>query len=110
MSQVWLIPLKEIYLFLRWWGWEIPAAIFQATKNVLLDFDDVLQFAANLRLWLAVEPLFGDYTWSGRLTGLLLRGVRVAATVLVYVGILGLGLLSIVGWLALPLLIWMGKF
>ena len=110
MSQIWLMPLKEIYLFLRWWGWEIPAGIFQSTKNALLDFDNILQFEANLRLWLAVEPLFGDYTWAGRVIGLLLRGLRVTFTLVIYAGVLLLGLAAIAGWLILPWLIFYFQF
>ncbi|MFA5967251.1 MAG: hypothetical protein WC805_01910 [Patescibacteria group bacterium] len=102
MSQIWLIPLKEVYLFLRWWSWEIPADIFRATQTALLDFDNILQFEANFRLWLAVEPLFGDYTWAGRLVGLLLRGVRVLFTLVIYTGVLLLGLVIIASWWLLP--------
>ena len=110
MPQILFMPLKEVYLFLRWWVWEIPAGIFQSTKNALLDFDNVLQFEANLRLWLAVEPMFDDYTWAGRLVGFLLRGARVLFTLVIYTGVLLVGLTVIIGWLLLPVLIFYFEF
>jgi len=105
MEQVWLVPIKEIISFIKWWGWQTPQTILYWTKNLLLDFDNNLQFGANLRLWLSVEPMFGDYTWSGRVTGFLIRGVRVAVTLLVYAAILIAGILATLIWWALPVIL-----
>ena len=105
MEKALLVPIKEIVNFLAWWGWQTPRGILYGTKNLLLDFDNSLQLGANLRLWLAVEPMFGDYTWSGRVTGFLLRGVRVLITLLVYLVVLVTGVLAIILWLALPFLL-----
>lgn len=105
MNNSWSIPFKEIGRFITWWAADIPQAILHSTKEMLLSFDDSLQFAANLRLWLAIEPMFGDYTWSGRATGFLLRGLRVAVTLVVYTVVLLVGLVLTLAWLALPLLL-----
>ncbi len=105
MKNTWLVPFKEIGHFVTWWAQEIPQAILRSTRDMLLSFDDSLQFGANLRLWLAIEPMFGDYTWSGRATGFLIRGLRVAVTLLVYVVVLAVGLAITLIWLALPLIL-----
>ncbi|MFH0912450.1 MAG: hypothetical protein V1807_02215 [Patescibacteria group bacterium] len=99
------MPFKEILGFLTWWGKEVPRQIMQFTKDLLLSCDNSLQFTANLRLWLALEPLFGDYTWSGRAVGVLMRGLRVVATVAVYLVVLVLGLTAVVFWYVLPFVI-----
>ncbi len=102
MERFWLVPIKEIGHFCLWWGKVVPEAIFAFTKEVLLSFEDSLQFGANLRLWLAIEPMFGDYTWSGRTVGFLIRGLRVIFTILMYCLILTGGILAIIGWIVLP--------
>jgi len=99
------MPFKEIGHFITWWAREVPQAILHSTRDMLLSFDDSLQFGANLRLWLAIEPMFGDYTWSGRTTGFLLRGLRVAVTLIVYAVVLLVGLALTLAWLALPVLL-----
>lgn len=99
------MPIKEVGRFLSWWLADVPAKILDGTRSFLLSAEDVLRFGANLRLWLAVEPLFGDYNWRGRLIGFIFRGVRVIATLVVYllIGITGMVLILI--WWILPWLI-----
>ncbi|HCR42270.1 TPA: hypothetical protein DIV45_02845 [Patescibacteria group bacterium] len=105
MTSAVMVPLKRILKFLDWWAMGVPTAILIGTKNVLVDFDEGLQLVANFRLWLSVEPMFGDYTWSGRAVGFLLRGARLAMTVLIYILIAGIGLSLIIGWWLLPLIL-----
>ena len=102
---MWLTPIKEIGRFLSWWVADVPAKILDGTKSLLLTAEDVLQFGVNLRLWLAIEPLFGDYNWRGRVIGFLFRGVRVAATLVVYLLIGVVGLVVTITWWVLPWLI-----
>lgn len=104
MENVWLMPFKEIAGFLAWWGWEVPRVILKFTGSLLFGLEDSLQFVANLRLWLAVEPMFGDYTWSGRAVGFLMRGLRVIVTLSVYVVVVLAGCVIVISWLALPVL------
>jgi len=104
MAQINFLPLKELVNFIHWWGILMPLRILRQTKNLLITVDGNLMLGRTIRLWVAVEPLFGDYTKSGRLVGFFLRGVRVATSILVYVVIFlgGLGLFGI--WYAAPIL------
>ncbi|MBU1092353.1 hypothetical protein KJ836_01620 [Patescibacteria group bacterium] len=105
MTPVILVPLKQILKFLEWWAVEVPTTILIGVKNVLIDFDSGIQLVANFQLWIAVEPMFGDYTWSGRTVGFLIRGLRVIMTLFVYILIVMIGLSLIVGWWLLPLIL-----
>lgn len=105
MEQTWLIPIKEILNFIIWWGKEIPLAILRSTREFLLSFESSLQFGANLKLWLSIEPMFGDYSWSGRTIGFLIRGMRVFVTLIVYFVILIIGVVILLVWFVLPFLL-----
>lgn len=105
MEQVWLIPIKESINFVVWWGNEVPRIILRFTRDLLFSFESNLQFRANLKLWLTIEPMFGDYTWSGRTIGFLIRGIRVIVTIFVYLIILISGGLATLIWLLLPFLL-----
>ena len=105
MEQIWVKPFKEVYNFFYWWSVTIPAGIFNTFKLLMLRIDDSLDLGSNIRLWIAVEPLFKDYTWQGRLSGFFLRGIRIIASILTYVAILLLGVLSIIAWFGFPVLI-----
>ena len=104
MTAVWLVPIKEIYSFIRWWLVEIPLYLLRFIKSSLIATDDILRLGANLRLWVAVEPLFKDYTWSGRMVGFFIRGIRILVSILVYLVILVIGTLVVLTWFLLPLL------
>lgn len=81
----------------------MPLRILEQTKNFLIVADENLMLGKTVRLWVAVEPLFGDYTKGGRLVGFFLRGVRIAISILVYLAIFlaGLGLFAI--WYMAPI-------
>lgn len=104
MESTWTKPFKEIYNFLYWWSVIIPAGVFNTFKLVMLEVDDSLDLGSNIRLWIAIEPLFGDYTWQGRLSGFFLRGIRILISALVYIAILLVGVISIIIWFSLPIL------
>jgi len=104
MQSVWLKPFKEIYNFIFWWGITTPSKIFGFSKTLLLETDEALDLGTNIRLWLAIEPLFGDYTWQGRLSGFFLRGVRVIFSIAVYILVFLIGLIFMLMWLLLPVL------
>lgn len=105
MEQIWSKPFREIYNFLYWWSVTVSVGIFNTFKSILLGIDDSLDLGSNIRLWIAIEPLFRDYTWQGRLSGFFLRGIRIFISILAYIAILLLGILSIVVWFSLPILI-----
>ena len=76
MTNTWLAPLKEVAMFLSWWIVQVPRGILLFGQKMFVELEEVMQFWVNFRLWLALEPLFGDYTLSGRITGFLMRGLR----------------------------------
>ena len=81
----------------------MPLRILNQTKGFLITADENLMLGQTIRLWIAVEPLFGDYAKGGRLVGFFLRSVRIVASILAYLVILlgGLGLLVI--WYLAPI-------
>ena len=90
--------------FLIWWVSLVPVRIFHWFEELITSFEANLQLLANLKLWLSLEPLFGDYGWKGRLVGFLLRGVRLVVTLVLYLAVVALAVGTILGWLAvLPL-------
>lgn len=95
------MPLKELTSFLAWWGFEVPKRLFLAGWNIFLATDDTLRLASNAKLWLAFEPMFGDYDWKGYLVGFFLRGIRVMASVLAYVAVLALVIALPIAWYCL---------
>jgi len=98
-----LVILKEIYYFIYWWLITIPLGILNGIKSVLIELDHTLVLRENFRLWLVAEPMFGDYTWQGRLVGFFLRGLRVICSIVAYLLIVLLGILIIVGWFIAPI-------
>lgn len=92
--------------FLSWWAYLMPIRIFHYFEEFVSHMDGNLKFGANLRLWLAFEPLFGDYGWRGRLVGFLFRSVRAVFTLLAYVAVICAGLAAIIFWyLLIPIAI-----
>jgi hypothetical protein len=103
MAQIKFLPLKELVNFIYWWSALMPLRILNQTKSLLIVADENLMLGQTIRLWIAIEPLFGDYTKGGRLVGFFLRGMRIAASILAYLVIFlgGLGLLVI--WYIAPI-------
>lgn len=90
--------------FFGWWAYLMPIRIFHYFEDFLSAVDGNLKFGANLKLWLAFEPLFGDYGWRGRLVGFLFRTLRALVTLLVYIAIFCIAIASIIMWyLLIPL-------
>ena len=103
MATLLLKTPQHIIGFLSWWSYRVPIKIFRWFEELLSGIDNNLQLFANLKLWFSFEPLFGDYGWRGRAVGFLLRGVRLAVTLLVYAAALGVGIAALAAWfLTLP--------
>ncbi len=102
MTQFWAMPFLEAYQLFIWWVWLVPRRIAVLTYNWLLNLDEILVLGETVRLWLAIEPLFGDYDWKGRIIGFLFRLVRIFITLVVYLGAVVVGIALLVGWLLLP--------
>ena len=79
----------------------MPARIFRWFEDLLSKLDANLQLVSNIKLWLTIEPLFGDYGWKGRMIGFLFRGVRTIFSSAVYLVIIGLWLMAEAAWILL---------
>jgi len=101
MTTYWLMPIRELARFFIWWGFTVPKQLLKLGWDIFTITDDNLRLATNLKLWLAFEPLFGEYDWRGHLIGFFLRGMRTAATAVIYVGMLILTVALPLVWYAL---------
>lgn len=82
----------------------MPIRIFHYFEEFISTVDGNLKFGANLKLWLAFEPLFGDYGWRGRLVGFLFRTFRAIITLLTYIAIICAAIVAMILWyLLIPL-------
>lgn len=81
----------------------MPKKIFGWIYNTVLAADEILVLGETIRLWIAIEPMFGDYNWRGRLIGFLFRFVRILVSFVLYIVIVVVGLASILAWLLWPL-------
>lgn len=104
MSQTATLALVELTRFFYWWAVEMPSRIWMQTRSLLITADENLTLGVTFRLWLAIEPLFGDYTWNGRLIGWLFRGFRLIITVAVYAFIFSIGAAVFAFWFVMPVL------
>lgn len=87
---------------LKLWYVSSPNAAWQfylRTVGALEGSVGVRDMLRNIR-----RPLFQDYTWQGRLIGLLIRLVRIAAGLVLYLFVAVLGAVLYLVWLAFPLL------
>ncbi len=92
---------SHILGFLAWWLLSMPHRIFHWFEELLGSLDNKLQLLSNFRLWLSLEPLFGDYGWKGRMIGFLFRGVRTIISLIAYLIIIGLWLAAEAFWILL---------
>lgn len=89
--------------YLLWWLTTAPKRIFITGKRFLILTNNSLSFTLNLRL--LFTPLFGDYTFVGRMIGFTIRIVEV------FFGLVFMLLISLIVlilpflWLAAPLII-----
>ncbi|MDD5605768.1 MAG: hypothetical protein PHR51_00295 [Patescibacteria group bacterium] len=104
MINIFLTPLQELTQFLYWWVIFVPRRLFGWVYDSILAMDEVLVLGETFRLWIAIEPLFGDYGWQGRIIGFLFRFFRVLISLGIYFGILIVGLFCTVVWLVWPVL------
>jgi len=93
---------QQITAFAVWWLIRVPTAILRFTRETLFNFDELLQFDTTVRLLINLEPLFGDYSLSGRIIGVLARIVRVIVALAIYLAIVLLGSIALAVWYFLP--------
>jgi len=102
MTQFWAMPFLEAYRLFVWWVWLVPRRITVLIYNWLLNLDEILVLGETTRLWLAIEPLFGDYDWKGRIIGFFFRFMRIVISLAIYLGTVVVGIALLIGWLLLP--------
>ncbi|HDQ88597.1 MAG TPA: hypothetical protein ENN92_00390, partial [candidate division WWE3 bacterium] len=92
------------YFFMEpliWWAWKAPKRIFTVLKRVLVLLNHEISFTLNIRLLFV--PLFGDYTISGRVIGIIMRLGQILFGLVAVLFLLGLMLVSPFLWYYLPL-------
>ena len=103
-DNILLTPLREFARFIVWWVMTMPSRLWKIGWGFLLTAEDNLRLFSKIRLWFALEPLFGDYGWKGRLIGFIFRGMRIIVTAALYLGLLGLAISLLIAWYLLPIL------
>ena len=81
----------------------MPKKIFGWIYNTVLAADENLLIGETIRLWFAIEPMFGDYNWQGRIIGFLLRFLRIIVSIVLYILIVVVGVAFVLVWLAWPI-------
>lgn len=89
-----MILLKNIYKFLLWWFWKIPKNIAIIFSRILVLVNSEASFLLNVKMLFV--PLFGDYTWVGRIMGIIYRIVKIVLglVLLTFLAVLGVFVFS----------------
>ena len=96
----------ELTCFFRRWYFERSNQLWSLVFYFLGALDKNFAVAINARLWL--QPLYGDYSFVGRIIGPILRTLRIVFGSLIYLVILALAFFVWLGWvLLLPFLLWL---
>ncbi len=92
---------RSISKFLVWWFYTAPKKIYTIFTRILIFANYELSFTVNLRL--IFTPLYGDYSFIGRIIGFFTRIIFIVFG-LVFIGFLGIVsmLAPIVWYLLLP--------
>lgn len=89
--------------FFYWWLFQAPKKIFIILKRIIALINNELSFTLNLRL--IFTPLFGDYTWIGRIIGFTIRAQEIIIGLLVIGTLTILTYIAPVLWYILPLIL-----
>jgi hypothetical protein len=104
MTHILLAPFKETAKFIYWWVFAMPKRILNWLYDTVLVADEMLVLGETIRLWIAIEPMFGDYNWQGRIIGFLFRFARILVSLAFYLVILVIGLAGMLLWLVWPIM------
>lgn len=80
----------------------MPKKILGWIYTTLLAADEVLVIGETVRLWFAIEPMFGDYNWQGRIIGFIFRFFRILVSIIFYIVIVVVGLFAVLAWFVWP--------
>lgn len=101
--------IKLPHEFLVWWLLRAPKRILITGKRLLALINNSLSFTLNVRL--IFTPLFGDFTFVGRLIGFSIRVIQIVFGLIFMLTITAVVFLLPLVWLAAPvILFWQIKF
>lgn len=89
------------FLFIYWWFIKTPKHIFVVCKRFISIVNNTIAFTLNIRL--VFTPLFGDYTFIGRLIGFIVRVLEIIVGIILMIIFLIISLLFPLAWLVLPI-------
>lgn len=87
--------------FVYKWYWTDSKSYWNGVMVFIKFMDRDLGVAANVYNW--TSPLYGDYSYVGRVIGPILRTLRIFIGGLAYLGILIIAVFLFLLWLALPM-------
>lgn len=92
--------------FVHWYGHSFFIIGGWAVK-ILERLDRFFAVKINARHFL--DPLYQDYTFLGRILGLILRSLRIISGTAVYTGIIAIFVLIYLAWAAIPALLFLNS-
>lgn len=95
------ISSKSPVFFIKWWSIKIPTKLFNTLKRITQLVNNKLAFSLNLKLFFT--PLYGDYTFIGRLIGLTMRIFFIGFGSIFVLFLGALTFLAPVAWYLLPI-------
>ncbi len=105
VSGVYLLQRAGWRIWQFIWHWYVDAFIrgFRWHVNFLEGLDRF--FALRITLRYFFQPLYQDYTFVGRILGIILRSIRITGAVLTYTIVALVSIALYIGWAAVPLYI-----
>ncbi len=97
---VWLF-FHRIVIFFHHWYVDGSRAIGHGFISVLERLDRSLAIRVTLRYFF--QPLYKDFTFIGRILGIIFRSVRIAIAIVIYAAVAFAFLVAYIVWLAVPL-------
>src|SRR3989344_506322 len=87
--------------FLKWWVFTAPKRLTTIFGRVLILVNNEASFFLNLRMLFV--PLFGDYTWIGRLMVVVYRAFKIVIGLAFLAVLFIFGVVVVVSWYLLPI-------
>ncbi len=96
------LPL-EITSFTKWVLITLPKKIFTICYRILIVTNN--EFGFSLNLGLLFTPIFGDYTFIGRLIGFIFRLIQIISTAIIMLGILVFTIVAPILFILTPIIV-----
>jgi len=95
--------IYRVFDFFHHWYTDGSRIFFYKLISLLQYFDQTLALKMTLRYFF--QPLYKDYTFIGRILGVIFRTCRIFISVVVYAFVLMIFLAAYVLWLAAPIIL-----